>query len=419
MSEIKRTQSRPGFLKSEERSRKIHVSELQIGMYVSDLDRDWLDTPFLMQGFMIESLEDINTVAEFCEHVWIDSVDEAWVPPEERELIGKHARRGYINKVPVEQEQQRALGTYRAARQITKSLMEEVRLGAAIDTRAAKDLVNECVQSILRNPDALLWIGRMREQDEYTAEHSLNVCILAIAFGRHLGLDEVSLNNLGMCGLLHDVGKMRIPNEVINKPAKLSDKEYKMIQAHTVHGRNLLMSTSGIYQGVVDVAYGHHEKMDGSGYPRRIKATGTSQFARIIAIVDAYDAMTADRCYAPAMTTTKAVNIIRGDRDSHFDGRLADEFIDMIGLYPPGSIVELASGAIGIVISKNRRYRQLPKLMLVRGTKKQPVKERVIDLMKTERGLLGPEYLIAKVHVDGSFGVRICEYREKGLNLTV
>ena len=237
----------------------------------------------------------------------------------------------------------------------------------------------------------------MRDKDEYTAEHSLNVCILAIAFGRHLGLDPADLAKLGLCGLLHDVGKMRVPPAVLNNPGKLTDKEFKQVKAHSVHGRNLLMSAVGLYQGVVDVAYSHHEKVDGTGYPRQISARGLSEFTRIITIVDAYDAMTADRCYAPAITTTKAIGIINADKGGHFDERLADEFVDMIGLYPPGSLVELISGDIGIVISRNLRYRQLPKVLLVKDSARHSVSERVVDLAKTERGQLGKEYLIAKV----------------------
>src|SRR5690606_11347487 len=184
-----------------------------------------------------------------------------------------------------------AISVYREARRLTKTLLDDARIGGVIDSESARVTVKECVGSILRNPDALLWMSRMRNEDEYTSEHCLNVCIVAIAFGRHLGFYEDELEKLGMCGLLHDVGKMRIPSEILNKPAELTAKEYRMIKAHPVHGRNLLMSSPGVDQSVIDVAYSHHERIDGEGYPRKLKAPDISEFARIIAIVDAYDAM--------------------------------------------------------------------------------------------------------------------------------
>ena len=202
------------------------------------------------------------------------------------------------------------LGTFREARSLTKTMLDDIRLGGAIDTDQAKATVNDCVQSVIRNPDALMWMSKMRSEDEYTAEHCLNVCILAVAFGRQLGLGEEELTDLGMCGLLHDVGKMKVPPDVLNKPGPLTEKEMRMMMAHTVHGRNLLMSTQGIYSGVVDVAFSHHERMDGMGYPRRLPGHGMSKFSRIVAIVDAYDAMTADRCYQSARTSTEAMKIL-------------------------------------------------------------------------------------------------------------
>ena len=415
---MKREVVRPGQVRSSQRSQKIHISELKIGMYISKLDRDWLETPFLVQGFMVETLDDIDVVAEYCEHVWVDEVRDEWVPPEERAIgsfrPNKAAR--YINKLPAQEEHRKALGVYRESRRITKSLLDEARLGGVIDTQTAKETVNECVQSILRNPDALMWMSRIRDQDEYTAEHCLNVSILAIAFGRNLGMSEEELQKLGLCGLLHDVGKMRIPPEVLNKPGKLTDKEFKMIKAHTVHGRNLLMATPGVYNGVVDVAYSHHERIDGNGYPRKLKASGISDFSRIVAIVDAYDAMTADRCYAPAIPSTEALKIIFKDRGTHFDDRLALEFIKTIGLYPPGSIVELQNGLVALVLATNYRFKHLPKVIVVRDEDKQPTKEKVVNLTDTERGTLGKDFLINRVLKDGSHGIFIREYQEKGLN---
>ncbi|QEI14220.1 HD-GYP domain-containing protein [Cellvibrio japonicus] len=396
---------------------KIHISELKIGMFVSKLDRDWLETPFLMQGFMIESLDDIDTVAEYAEYVWVDAVKEEWVPPETRAVSGSPIAKAksYVNKVDAQQEHRAALGVYREARRLTKSLLDDARFGGVINTEAAKATVKDCVHSVLRNPDALLWMARMRNEDEYTSEHCLNVCILAVAFGRHLGMNESELEKLGLCGLLHDVGKMRVPQELLNKVEPLSEKEFNMVRAHATHGRNLLMSSPGVPNVAVDVAYSHHERVDGEGYPRKLKASGISDYARIISIVDAYDAMTADRCYSRAIPSTDALKRIFQDRGSHFDERLALEFIKCVGLYPPGSLVELVNGLIGIVLETNNRFRHLPKIIVVMDLIKPLEKEQVISLEEVEQRKLDKTYLIKRALRDGSHGIFIREYREKGL----
>jgi len=416
---VKKTVVRPGRLEKEAARKKVSASELQIGMYISELDRDWLGTPFLMQGFTLQTRDDIQTVQQYCQYVWIESVQQSYVPPEERAVQeAKQRKQSYINKVSANDEHRQALGVFREARRVTKSLLDEARLGASVNTEAAKSTVNECVQSILRNADALSWMSKMRNEDEYTAEHCLNVCILSISFGRHLGFEEQELQHIGLCGLLHDVGKMKIPAEILNKPARLTDREYKMVKAHTVHGRNLLMTAPGSYHGVVDVAYSHHERLDGKGYPRGLKAAGISEFSRIVAIADAYDAMTAKRTYEDARPSTDALKEIFDNRGTQFDERLAEQFLEMVGLYPPGSIVEMTNGCVGIVLTTNQRYRHLPKVLVVRNTVKKAIKEKVLNLADCEKGTLDKSFLIKRVLVDGTHGVSLKTYKDRGLQLS-
>jgi putative nucleotidyltransferase with HDIG domain len=410
---------RPGYVKSSEKTIKIHISELKIGMFVSQLDRPWLETPFLMQGFVVETLDDINAISEYSQHVWVDSVTDEWVPPEERAAVtGQSKKVSYINKIDAKAEHSAALDTYRAARRITRTILDDIRLGGVINTEQAKTTVQDCVHSILRNSDALLWMSKIRNQDEYTAEHCLNVCILAIAFGRHLGMSEGDLEKIGMCGLLHDVGKMRIQPEILNKPASLNDKERDIMRAHATHGRNLLMASPGIPNSTIDVAYSHHEKVDGTGYPRGLNAAGISELAKIIAIVDAYDAMTATRCYSPSIPSTEALKIIFKDRGTHFDDRLALEFIKSVGLYPPGTIVELVNGLVAIVFETNTKYRHLPKIIVVKNQHTALGKNVLVDLADVERNKMDKSFLIRRALKDGEFGVFINDYREQGLALS-
>lgn len=410
---------RPGYVKSSDKTMKIHISELKIGMFVSKLDRPWLETPFLMQGFVVETLDDINAISEYSQHVWIDAVADEWVPPDERAVLtGQSKKVTYINKIDAKAEHSAALETYRAARRITRTILDDIRLGGVINTEQAKTTVKDCVHSILRNSDALLWMSKIRSQDEYTAEHCLNVCILAIAFARHLGMGEGDLEKIGMCGLLHDVGKMRVDPNVLNKPSSLTDKERDIMRAHSTHGRNLLMASPGIPNSTIDVAYSHHEKVDGTGYPRGLKAAGISELAKIIAIVDAYDAMTANRCYSPSMPSTEALKIIFKDRGTHFDDRLALEFIKSVGLYPPGTIVELVNGLVAIVFETNLKYRHLPKIIVVKNQDKALGKNVLVDLADVEKNKMDKSFLIKRALKDGEFGVFIKDYREQGLALS-
>lgn len=134
----------PGHFDKEQKSLKLHVSELKVGMFVSKLDRDWTETPFLLQGFVIEHINDIAILEEYCEHVWIDAVEDVWIAPEDRATQSLTKRKvSYINKIPAQEEHRKALGVYREARNITKSLLDEIRLGGVIDTKKAKDTVNE------------------------------------------------------------------------------------------------------------------------------------------------------------------------------------------------------------------------------------------------------------------------------------
>jgi HD-GYP domain-containing protein (c-di-GMP phosphodiesterase class II) len=257
----------------------------------------------------------------------------------------------------------------------------------------------------------MLWMSRIREVASYTADHCLNVCILCVAFGRHLGYEKDELFALGMCGLLHDVGKMRVPETVLNNPNKLSNKEWKQMQAHVIFGRNLLMESPGIGQSV-DVAYNHHERIDGKGYPRGLDGSQLSDFTKIVSLADSFDAMTANRIYSKAMTSSAAVKEIYASRGTQFDERLALQFIKMIGLYPPATIVELANGCLGVVVERNQKYHRLPKILLLKDASGNEVKQELVDLSLIERGSMDSAFLIKSDHHDGYEGINVADYKE-------
>lgn len=414
----KKTIVRPGRVVTEKKVMQMPVSGLKIGMYVRELDRPWLETPFILQGFPIRTINDIEEIAKHCEWVIVEVGEEAWQPAQERVLQAERVQRvqTQIPSIPRKDELRNAKNTHANARALTRSFMDDVRLGRAIDIKEVKATVSECVRSVLRNPDALLWMSKLRNKDSYTSEHSLNVGLLAIAFGRHLGASEEDLNKLGMAGMLHDVGKMQTPSEVLLKEGKLDDEEFGLMKMHAQQGRDILLSHKNIYHGAIDVAYGHHENLDGSGYPRGIKSSGITDFTRIVSLCDVYDAITSDRIYKKGASSLNALKIIQDQSGKKFDVRLAQEFIECIGLYPPGSVVELHSGEVGIVISTNYRHRHLPKVMIVRDAQKQPCQERVLNLEKAAASG-STEQLIKNVLPNGTHGIRIESFVEKGLAL--
>lgn len=387
-------------------------------MYVCELDRPWLETPFILQGFKITDLKDIETIAEYCEYVYVEGSEDQWLAAEERSVPARSGRSAAIHtSTNNKNEYQRATTIHTTARNLTRSFMDDVRLGQAIDIQEVKSTVSECVSSILRAPDTMMWLSKIRNKDEYTAEHSLNVSLLAITFGRHLGAGEEDLNKLGLAGMLHDVGKMRTPLEVLNKEGTLTDEEFAIMKSHAQHGRDILMAHKSVEHGAVDVAYGHHEALDGSGYPRKIKASGITDFTRIVTLCDVYDAITSDRVYKKGRSSLEALKILYQNRGTKFDDKLATEFISCIGLYPPGSIVELKNGKVGIVISTNYRNRHLPKIMVLRDEQKIPTRETVINLEQLARNS-DDQHVIRGILPNGSHGIRIEKFIEKGLSLS-
>ncbi len=388
-------------------------------MYVSELDRPWLETPFILQGFKITSLEEIETIAEHCEFVYVEGYEDTWAAAEERTSSVKSSKtkvKPYTTSATNKQEFSRASAAHSTATQLTRSFMDDVRLGQGINIKDVKSSVSECVSSIMRNPDAMMWMSKIRKKDEYTSEHSVNVGLLAITFGRHLGASEEDLNKLGLAGMLHDVGKMRTPNEVLNKEGQLTNEEFDIMKFHAQHGRDILIAHKDVYHGAVDVAYSHHEALDGTGYPRKIKAAGITDFTRIVTLCDVYDAITSERVYKKGRSSLEALKILYQNKGTKYDEKLVGEFISCIGLYPPGSIVELQNGQVGIVISTNYRNRHLPKVLLLRDESKMPVPEKVINLERfAQSNELGN--MIKTVIPNGSHGIRIESYIQKGLTI--
>lgn len=393
---------------------KVHVSELRVGMYVVELDRPWLETPFLFQGFLISSEEEIDQLQAYCEHVFID-VTQTHVTYREKRKDRTEVKNRRIYKVPVEKELAVAASNYDYAKNTVDNVLRALRLSHDINTTEVKTAVKSCVKSVLKNPNAMLWLTQIKDKDDYTAEHSLRVSIMAVALGRELELMEKELEDLGVAAMLHDVGKVNIPLEVLNKEGSLSREEYDLIKTHPDKGKQLLMSKSDVPPVAVDVAYSHHEHINGKGYPRGVSADKIPYFAKIVSVVDAFDAITSDRVYSDGRSTLEGLRILYDCRGQQFDEEIVRAFVRLVGIYPPGHIVDLTNGEVGIILSCQRNNKLRPKLIIVRDVEKKTCAERIVDLSSCKKDREGNPLRVKDIYTDGAFGVHLAEYKAKGL----
>lgn len=362
----------------------IPVDKLRIGMRVTRLDRPWEETKFLYQGLDVSRVEEIEYLKEVCHHVYVDAM--RLLPNDTRHDtsdVHVHKTSKYPIKRSLEAELPRSRQVYTELRHNFFTVLEEVQRSDSIDIEVVKPLVAACVESIVANPSALFWLTRIKNRDAYTAEHSLRVCILGVSLGRELNVPRHELDVLGLCALLHDVGKMKVPDEVLNKPGRLTPEEMEVMKTHTEHGHALLIAKEGLPDIVPKVALHHHEQVSGQGYPSQLAGDMIPRFARLVSIVDAYDAMTSERCYKDPMPSMDALSILYRCRGTHFDQEMVEAFIRLVGLYPPGGLVELATGEVGIVISNNQS-RLKPTIMLRLNAKKEPMPKQIIDLSQEE-----------------------------------
>ncbi len=395
---------------------KVDTSELQIGMFVVELDRPWTHTNFLYQGFGIRQAEEIRLLQEACAYVWVDARRTQSSSEQALENAAQQAPlQAQIAKVEFNQAVDQAAPVWHAAREESLRILQAVKLGQELDVAAVKTVVKACVDSILSNPSAMLWLARIKNSDDYTAEHSLRVAILSIALGRELGLPAYQLEQLGVCGMLHDVGKIKVPSAILNKPGALTSEELRIMQSHASEGRKLLMSNQQVTAATVDVAYTHHERLDGRGYPRGLDASRIPYFAKLVAVVDSYDAINSDRIYSKGRSSLESLRILLDAANTHFDEELVGHFIRMIGIYPPGEIAEFGNGEVGIVIGCDPQSKLKPRVLVVLDAQQQPCRERIVDLARGDRDPAGRAYRIREIHGSGAFGIDIEAYRRKGL----
>ncbi|MBT9611670.1 MAG: HD-GYP domain-containing protein [Burkholderiales bacterium] len=411
---------------------KIDVAELQTGMFVAELDRPWLDTPFLFQGFLIETDDEIAQLRHYCQHVLIDPLRsigwDAWHDTRERKealrrlemaplplslaeaRLGGHLNR-YPDLVQLEEELPRAKQIHHQAEQAVQQLFEELQQHGTTNLERAHEVMDGMVESIISNPDALALLSRVKRASTYVYARSVSVAINMLLFGRHLGFPRDHMHLLGAAGLLLDVGTAKIPSGILSKNGRLTTDEYETIKHHIPFGLEMLRESKGVSEKLLNIVACHHEREDGSGYPHGLRGAQIGVPGKMAAIVDCYDALTSERPYARSFSPYEALQHLYDWRHHLFHTELVEQFVQCLGIYPVGSLVELNSGEVAVVLAHNRVRRLKPRVLVILDAAKQPYGAPVpLDLLTAPKRAGDQSYEIARALEHGMYGIDPRDY---------
>lgn len=356
--------------------RRLAIDELTVGMFVSRLDRPWTETNFELQGFSIRALSQIEQLRRFCGHVYVD-VHKSVAPGRrgtlERLGYGSLTRRGkplpaptvYATETELNAELKQAQVAWDDARALAASFIDDVRAGKRLSMGALSGAMEPIVASVIRNADAFFWLDALRKRDAYSYSHAVNCCALAASFGRHLGFPRDMLVDLASAGMLMDIGKGALPEELLLRTEAINERERALLRTHLDHTLSML-EQSGIHEPeIVDMIRNHHERHDGSGYPTGTGGAGIPLSGRILGLVDTFDALSSDRPHQKAMSRHDVLQYLYRERDRLFQAELLEQFSQSLGVYPTGCLVELSSGAVAVVMAQNPARRLYPRVTIL------------------------------------------------------
>jgi HD-GYP domain-containing protein (c-di-GMP phosphodiesterase class II) len=445
---------------------QITPNQIQPGMFIAELDRPWLETPLKFQSFFVRDLREVEWILSNCAYVLVDinnsnpkhtrhlrelakdpsaKRDSALLKQcraqsvstvsnagtEQKVKQGNGALRRLLRRLTArngdssnsiastmsEQHEFRAqIGnasqTYERAKSVMHQVMDDLRAGGQLDVTSVEKAVTHVIDSVLQSSDAMAYIMRMKEADDYSYNHSLATSIWAIVFGKALGFDKLNLKILGMGGLLLDIGKTRIDPALLAREGPLSEQEVTEIRSHIAHSLDILRETGNVHPKIMQMVETHHERHDGSGYPAGLKGDAIPVVGRIAGLLDTYDAMTSARPYATANSTYEVMRYLLDQSDKLFQAELVERFIQVVGIFPTASLVELNTGEVAIVVEQNPLRRLRPKIMLILDQDKQPrVDFPVVDLSELTPETSDPDTAwILRGLEPGAFGLDPREY---------
>lgn len=392
------------------RLEKIPTQDLQPGLYVQQLDRPWTETPFVFQGFFIKCQDDIEELKHYCEYVFVDSfrgndnitrprgiTSDKDIEPSVSGNVRSYSetpkaitssragdkRKPYHSTRQVEREIAVAETIHHEACHAVNNMLTRLRKEGQLDMDMAQNAVKTMMQSVMRNPDAMVWLSKMKKFETYLYQHSINCTIWGLTFARYLGLDRQSIYDVGLGCMLFDVGKIRLPGSLLEKPAVLAPLELHIIRSHVEYSVSILEQSKGLNARITQMVRSHHERFDGSGYPDGLVGSSIPTFAKIAGMVDSYDAMLSPRPYARQYTPYEAIRQIYQWRGNLFQPEVVEQFMQVVGVFPTGTLVELNTGAVGVVIAQNDARRLRPRIMLLLDEHKRRLQHyEIVDLMQ-------------------------------------
>ena len=439
---------------------KLLVKDLEIGMYVCKLDKPWVESGFLFQGFLIKDKQILRQLHDECSYAYIDVAKQSKAYKAKQTIATKNSEsktavtkpkkvkkkksrffsfNGFGSKAKdnfgrdetnllsdivgnqiavdsirppeklasFEQEIAVAQQTHFKTHKLVKEFMGQVKEGGTIDMLVAKQAVQECMGSVLRSPDAMLLMTHLKSKHRSSWQHSMNTGILAISLGRHLNLSDEELTTLGLCGMLHDIGKLLISKQDLLE----SSNKRALVESHTLLGRDVLVNCHGeLARIVAEVAYSHHERLDGRGFPQGLNGSKISPYTRMITIVDTYDVLITDRSGRKGLTHYDAINKMLQQVGSFLDETLVNCFNQCIGTYPAGSIVEMNTGELAIVVEANSVQKLRPKVLILTGPNKESCRKHLVNLAKKSFDANENPYAIRSIIRPEVYGIEIDKY---------
>lgn len=421
---------------------KTPVNQLQVGMYVSDLDRPWCETPFPIQGFYIRSTADVESLESYCKYVYVDVVSARGKSQYERHAAdqGRTQRKngnanasGNVLKLPplkirnqveysatsspkaissLKKEVSKAGKLQRNVSVALSNIYEIVHSGGTPNYKDVSKAADGMVESVIRNPDALVWLTRISRHDQFSYQHAVSSSIWALVLGRYLGLEKEVLKQLSKAVLLSQIGKAKLPLEVLENQHSLKADEFQVFKKYVDHSVAILESDKSIPRSVISVVQNHRERHNGTGFPNGVTGDRIPLLAKIAGLVDAYQEMVEPRSGVTPLPPSAAVSKLYELRNIEFQEELVEAFIKAVGVYPTGTLVELNSKEVGIVLNHNPQRRLWPKVAVVLGDDRKPLKQaKVIDLLTYNEGKISDDTLnITGSLPAGSFDIDLSNY---------